>query len=452
MITITRRLFCSLLCGGVLAGTLRAQPAPRGSGYHAKNTPEVLLAEPRVRLVFGEEKLVLEDGLQPSMVITRTGALVVQSQISKSSFPSQRYASKWAMGTVISRDDGETWTSLPLKPGENGLNLEGGAIQLRDGSLLALDTYVVPGGRAGEGRGQLYSSTDDWCTLQGPEEITFNLPGINFYASSDDNGKFYATARLHRRIIELPDGDLLTTIYTCFEGDNTPSAYQAKMMRMRVILVRSTDRGRHWDYVSTVAVDPTVGTEGFDEAVIIRINRGPLTGRLICQMRTGREQREAVSDDGGQTWTKSYPRVYASLDVYRTENWAEMFRDAKDKQGRPIIDNPNELIGAVVDPDLLELRSGVLVASFGVRVPPRACWPRAEHPWNGNYLAFSLDHGATWSHVVRMTSGVLTTHYTAIEETPQDNRLFFAHDLGDWRSGRGRSTHGRFVQITIDPR
>jgi hypothetical protein len=102
-----------------------------------------------------------------------------------------------------------------------------------------------------------------------------------------------------------------------------------------------------------------------------------------------------------------------------------------------------------VDPDLLELRSGVLVASFGVRVPPRACWPHAQHPWNGNYLAVSLDHGETWSHVVRMTSGVLTTHYTAIEETLKDNRIFFAHDLGDWGSGRGRSTHGRFVEIAV---
>lgn len=450
MKTTILRPSAAFLLGLCCAGSLMAEPNPLGSGYHAKNVPEAILNDPRVHLEFGDEKLVLEDGLQPSMLITRTGAMLVQSQISEKSFPSDRYSSHWAMGTVISRDEGETWTRLPLKPGVNGLNLEGGAIQLRDGTILALDTYVVPDKAPGVGHGQLYVSTDDWQTVSEPIDAIFNLPGINFYASSDDNGKFYAAARLHRRILELPNGDLLTTIYCCFEGDNTPSAYVAKMMRMRVILVRSTDRGRHWDYVSTVAVDPTVGTEGFDEAVVIRINHGPLTGRLICQMRTGREQREAVSDDGGKTWTKSYPRVYAGLDVYRTENWAEMFRDAKDKQGRPIIDNPNEFIGAVVDPDLLELRSGVLVASFGVRVPPRACWPRAEHPWNGNYLAVSLDHGVTWSHVVRMTSGVLTTHYTAIEETPRANRIFYAHDLGDWRSGRGRSTHGRFVQITVD--
>jgi hypothetical protein len=183
--------------------------------------------------------------------------------------------------------------------------------------------------------------------------------------------------------------------------------------------------------------------------VLARINQGPHTGRLTCQMRTGRELWEAVSDDAGLTWKRS-PRIFADLDVYRTEKWVEMFRDVKDKHGQLIINNPVEFIGAVVDPDLLVLRSGIVVASFGVRVPPRACWPRAEHPWNGNYLAFSLDGGVTYSHVERMNSGVLTTHYTAIEESPTGNRIFFAYDLGDWRSGRGRSTFGRTVQITLD--
>jgi hypothetical protein len=48
-----------------------------------------------------------------------------------------------------------------------------------------------------------------------------------------------------------------------------------------------------------------------------------------------------------------------------------------------------------------------------------------------------------------MTSGVLTTHYTAIEETPHDNHIYFAYDLGDWRSGQGRSTYGRTVHVKV---
>jgi hypothetical protein len=415
----------------------------------ANNHPQVILADPRVEVIAGPEHMVIQGGLQPSMVITRTGAIVVQSQLPEHPHKVERQSSHWAMGTVISRDGGQNWTRIPLPADKNGVNMEGGAIQLRDGSLLALDTYVVPGGKPGEGVGERYVSTDDWQTLQGPEKITVNLPGVDFLSSKDDMGRPHNAVRFHRRIIELNNGDLLTTLYGWFEGDNEPAGYMPTMKKTRVVLMRSTDRGRNWNLVSTVAVDPKVGTEGFNEAVLVRINSGPRAGRLICQMRTGREQREATSDDEGRTWTPAYPRVYADRDVYRTEKWEKMFVDAKDKRGNPIAGNPIELVGAMVDPDLLVLRSGVLVATFGLRVPPRANWPRAEHPWNGSYLAVSLDHGETWSHVVQMTSGVLTTHYTAIEETPHDNQIYFAYDLGDWRSGQGRSTYGRTMQVRV---
>ncbi len=415
-----------------------ASPAPAGEAARnapatvkvvANNHPEVLLADPRVHLDFGPERLILEDNLHPSMLVTRSGTIVVQSK-----------------EMVVSRNDGASWTRLP----PTGLSLEGGVLQLRDGSILALDTFVRPGAQRDTGQGQLYFSTDDWQTLQGPVNITFDLPGVNFHGSTDDGGRPHAAVRLHRRIVELPNGDLLTTIYGWFTGDDEPVGYMSTMHKTRVVLVRSTNRGRHWTMVSTVAADRTAGTEGFNEAVLIRLNQGPRAGRLICQMRTGRELREATSDDEGRTWSLPSPRVYAELDVYRTEKWVEMFRGVKDKHGRLIENNPDELIGAVVDPDLQELRSGVLVASFGIRVPPRACWPRAGHPWNGNYFALSLDQGTTWSHVVRLTSGVLTAHYTAIEEMPDANRILYAYDLGDWSSGRGRSVFGRFVQIKID--
>src|SRR4029077_1173701 len=99
-----------------------------------------------------------------------------------------------------------------------------------------------------------------------------------------------------------------------------------------------------------------------------------------------------------------------------TDLWVDQFRNFKDFHGK-LLDGNNldELRGAVVDPDLIELRSGLLAASFGVRVPQKLCWQHPNFPWNGNYLAFSRDHGQTWSTGVRITSGVMTTHYTALE-------------------------------------
>lgn len=407
-------------------------------------------ADGRLRLDFDEERLVLAGGLQPSMLVMKSGAIVVQAQVPEKPFPSRRMTYFSAMGTVVSRDDGRTWTRIPLTPGENGLNMEGGIVQLRDGTILALDTYIVPGKHPDQGIGQLYTSTNDWGTVEGPKDVIFDLPNTS-YPSKDDGGRPHEAQRLHRRILELPNGDLLTTYYGWKEGDATPCPYEPRMIKTRAMLARSSDRGQRWKFVSTIAVDPKVGTEGFGEPVLARVSKGPRAGRLICQMRTGRELYETVSDDEGVTWSPARPRVFAGFDVNRTELWVDMFRRLKGKKGPLDEKNLEELPGAVVDPDLIELRSGLFVAAFGVRITQKACWAEPRHPWNGNYLAFSRDHGETWSNVVRMTSGVLTTHYMAVEETPTENRIFVAYDLGGWSKGMNRDVFGRFVNITVKP-
>lgn len=416
------------------------------------NTPEMVAADGTLRLDFGEEILVLPRGLQPSLLRTASGALIVQGQIPEKPFASSRMHYPWALETRISRDGGKTWLVLPRPPNDNGVNLEGGVTQLHDGTILALDTYITPGKEADEGIGQLYASTNDWRTVQGPKDVLFRLPGADFYCSKDDGGHPHDAQRLHRRILELPSGDLLATYYGWTKGDHTPSTYMPSMIKTRVMLVRSRDRGLHWQLVTTIAVDPALGTEGLDEPVLVGTKGGTRPGRLLCLMRTGRELRESFSDDEGATWSSSHPRVFAGLDVYHTELWVDHFRNFKDSKGRWLDENnPEELRGAVVDPDIIALRGGLLVAAFGVRIPQKACWAHPEHSWNGNYLAFSTDDGETWSNVVRLTSGVRTTHYMAIEETLVDNKLFVTYDLGSWSKNSERDIWGRFVQVTQKP-
>jgi hypothetical protein len=410
------------------------------------NYPSMVEADGRLRLDFGPECMVLEGGLQPSMLCTAAGTLIVQAQMPEKSPLGGRMHYPFVLATAVSRDGGTTWMRASSN---DALNLEGGAMQLRDGTILALDTYITPGEKPDEGVGLLYTSANDWRTVQGPQEVPFSLPNIDFYASSDDGGRPHNAERLHRRILELPNGDLLTTIYGTMKGDRTPSMYRATMMKSRVMLARSTDRGRHWKLVSTVAVNPTVGTEGFGEPVITRVSRGTHAGRLICFMRTGRELHEAVSDDAGASWFPARPRTFAGLDINRTELWVDMFRKVRGRTGRFLDENnPDELKGSVVDPDLIEMRNGLLVAAFGIRVPQQLCWPNYQHPWNGNYLAFSQDQGATWSNVVRLTSGVPTTHYMAIEETPANGELFVTYDIGFWGRPK-RYICGRRVKVLL---
>ena len=66
--------------------------------------------------------MILDDGLQPSMLCTKSGTLVVQSQLSKKPHPQERIFYPYALETVVSRDGGQTWTEFPLKPGDNGVN------------------------------------------------------------------------------------------------------------------------------------------------------------------------------------------------------------------------------------------------------------------------------------------------------------------------------------------
>jgi hypothetical protein len=412
------------------------------------NEPQVVLNDKRVRLRFGNERMVLNEGLQPSMLSTRTGTLVVQAQLPKKPYPQERIYYPFAMQTVVSRDKGSRWEEFKLPAGDNGVNMEGGAIQLKDGTVIVLETYVTPGEKPDTGEGLLYYSTDDWHTLKGPEKITFDIPNAYFYGSSDDGGRPQAAMRLHRRILELPNGDLLTTIYGWMKGDDAPCPYQPKMKKTRVMLFRSPDKGRHWNFVATVAADSKVGTEGFGEPVIVRVSRGPHAGRFICMMRTGEALYDNFSDDEGKTWSPPKPRIFAGIDVHRTALWEKQFQNVK-RGGRLVTEVPYEITGAVVDPDLMETRSGILVAAFGVRIPAKACWIDPTFPWNGNYLAFSLDHGDSWSHVVRLTSGIPTTQYMAIEEMKEDNRLFVTYDYGFWNYKGGRYIYGRPVDLRV---
>lgn len=449
----------------LLAGSLPLAPSLFASDQNTKkwkglfsltqptvtNFPSMAEADGNLRFDFSEEKMVLDGGLQPFMLCTASGSILLQAQSPNPPFPTARMHYPYAMTTIISRDKGESWKEIPLKPNDNGLNLEGGAVQLKDGTILALDTYITPDSKPGEGIGQLYTSNDDWKTVKGPEDVIFDLPNVNFYASKDDGGHPHDAQRLHRKIIELPNGDLMATFYGQLFGDNTPSTYTPTMMKSRVMLVRSNDKGKHWKLISTVAVDQSIGTEGFDEPVIERINKGKNTGRLICFMRTGRELYETFSDNEGAKWSKPRVRTFAGMDINRTELWVDMFRNVKGRNGKLLDENnPDELKGAVVDPDLIQLRSGLLVTAFGVRIPQKGCWPNAQHPWNGNYIAVSQDNGNSWKNVIRMTSGVLTTHYMAIVETAKDDELFVTYDYGYWnKNSPARYVYGRTVKITV---
>ncbi len=202
------------------------------------------------------------------------------------------------------------------------------------------------------------------------------------------------------------------------------------MNKFRSLLLKSQDRGRNWSLVSTIAVDPAVGEEGFNEPALVRLTQGKHRGRLIALLRTGNNKArwpnplyQTESDDEGKTWSKPRP---------------------------PAFDGAS--------PHLVGMSNGILVAGFGWRT--KESWqrgvsgPRRLGPEHGNYLAFSLDQGATWSQVTRLTREPSRCYVTVREL--ETTRLFVVYDIGDgwgrqwvgYPDGVDRAIAGRVLEVS----
>ena len=397
----------------------------------------------RIETRVGPRVLAAEGGLQPFLFCSDQGTLVLHVQLPEEPLGTRPVLFPSRMATFVSRDEGQTWQRFLHDPAKDDVNLEGGVLQLSDGTIVMFDTYVLPGAAPDTGLGELWRSHDDWRTLEGPFYVGFDLPRINFDASTDDTGRSHRAARLHRSFLEMPNGDLLLTMYSWLRGDAAPAAYMPSMIKTRAMLLRSQDKGQTWHFARTIAADTGVGTEGFTEPVLVRVSReGRHQGRLICLMRTGRDMHETHSDDDGATWSTHKPVPLPGIDIYDIPSWQHRFAE----QPESFNERYPMMIGAVVDPDLIEMTNGVLVCAFGVRIPEKACWADPGYERNGNYLAFSLDQGETWSHIIQLTSGIMTTHYMAVREV-RPGELYVVYDVGAW--GRpGRATYGGRVTVT----
>jgi hypothetical protein len=223
-------------------------------------------------------------------------------------------------------------------------------------------------------------------------DATIDLPTRSFNRVEGLSGM-----EIDRSVLLESDGSLLATMYGYFEGDG----------RRRSIVVRSTDDGASWEYVSTIARDPAFGTEGFNEPVMARVK----DSSLLVLMRTSTycPIHQTRSLDGGKTW------------------------------------GPPENLGVLsVDPELCLMRNGVLASSFGR--------PTVQ-------LMFSLDgSGYEWTapHTIysgpRVKGNENSTCYTGLRELP-DGRLLLVYDTNTpglpWNEVDSR-VNAVFIEVDLD--
>lgn len=364
-----------------------------------------ITVEPEVQLLSG--------AVQPYLFRSAQGTLVVQGH---APYPLHyplppRNVFPGLPVTAISPDDGHTWSLWTPGDGqEQGPIIEGAVLQFRDGRIRIFDWIADGPSSTGDFTGQYWdtgtertssskgAAETEWQTVQGPTPFQIHLPQAKI--GYDDVGKPYTGVTFHRSVVELPSGELVACIYCWFQEDNIPSSYEPKMSRFRCVLLRSQDQGQHWHYGATIAADPSIGQEGFDEPVLIQLTQGPRQGRLLCLMRTGNRVDplyQSHSDDAGVSW--SPPR-------------------------------PLPLRG--VDPDLIEMADGTLACSYGYRILTEP--PAPEH---GNYVAFSTDQGDSWGDITHLpieahAGANRSTCYTGLREVAP-GKLLVTFDIGWWR-------------------
>lgn len=297
----------------------------------------------------------------------------------------------------ISTDHGQTWQQ------RKNMIIGTGGTQLRDGLVIGMAYRTLPiDGREGWYAGQRFESSDHGRTITGPLDVEFHVP----QAKAAQGHAFHPGPLFMRSIVERSDGSLVALMGGWFKGDDAPCPHSPKRPYSRTYTCESKDRGKTWEYVSTIGYDH-IGSEGYNEGTMKALP----DGRLMAVIRTGSASdikcqdnpvMSAFSDDGGRTWSK-----------------------------------PQRTGGSGAFPDLLVLSDGTLVGSYG-------------RP--GNAIMFSTDHGQTWTdHTI--IDPTPYSGYTALCE-PQPGEVlvvFGGRDYFDPVTGK-RSDSIRCARVTFKPK
>ncbi|MBA7643208.1 hypothetical protein ES703_50927 [subsurface metagenome] len=267
-----------------------------------------------------------------------------------------------------SKDGGRTWGETPSWPTY-------APYQFPDGEIIEISGrwWQVDASQHNVYNVALFRSTDNGYTFEKERVSLFGVPKLaemsRFWFSDWDR---YANA--NHQIVELHNGSLLASAQGRFESD----------IKERTFVIQSNDRGKIWNYLSTVAFDLTkngIRSEGFDEPNLLVLPNGD----ILCFMRSGgRGARIARcgslymsrSKDNGQTWSHADP--IADRGVY---------------------------------PTACLMENGIIAVIYG-------------RP--GDWLTFSLDQGKTWIGHFCFNQGPVAHdcgNYDWIEEVAPDTLL-----------------------------
>ena len=296
-------------------------------GFACESKPAAVEETEILKITVGEPTLFSASQTSPVVASSRTGTV----------------AAFYGTFYRVSTDGGQSWgpqmDSPCGNPGSMSIGLREGGVLFMARSAAPIDESDPPKLRA-----RRYVFSDDFLKC----ENLWSAVSIPQAALNVRWAKFWPY--FHKgKIVQLPNGDLLATLYGNFKGD----------AQYRTMIVRSTDSGQTWQFHATAAYDPKdphpylVGAYcGYCEPSLALLS----DGQLLCMMRTQgaqfageyRPMYQCWSKDLGKTWTRPVPTKPYLINIY---------------------------------PTLAVLDNGVVASQYG-------------RP--GFHVAFSLDNGHTW--------------------------------------------------------
>lgn len=257
-----------------------------------------------------------------------------------------------------SYDLGHTWQETPAWPSYH-------THQFADGEIIQMSSHLwrMENDYKGKYSMGLFCSVDDGYTFKKKRASIFDVPKLAKIKAPNPKKRY---TNMNHQIVRLPGGSLLASAQGKFESD----------IKERTFIIRSTNRGKTWYYLSTVAFDLTkngIRPEGFDEPNLLVLSNG----EILCFMRTGGGPLYmSRSRDNGKTWSNADP--IADRGVY---------------------------------PTACLMKNGIIAVVYG-------------RP--GDWLTFSLDQGETWINHFCFNQGPEANdcgNYDWVEEVAPDTLL-----------------------------
>ena len=247
-----------------------------------------------------------------------------------------------------------------------------------DNEVVMFQSKNAAGGHSSAGRPEVSLQK---TTQKGVFEAVFFRSKDQGITRVKESAKIYLPERMSdwnsvlcRKIVGLKDGSLLMSMYSY----NKKGSAIEKIFRS--IVLRSTDRGKSWYYLSTIAFDvrEDVRGEGFNETSLLVLP----DGKILSFMRSGASYQASLGSSNNNDWDTKMPFSYGKqTSIYISSS----------EDGGKTWSNVDPITSHGVWPDSVLMENGIVAMTYG-------------RP--GNWIMFNDRKSESWGPIIPFHNGL----------------------------------------------